>query len=101
VGEADSSTGSGRLAYPWFGLFNNPNAVSRKQEGVSGGKPDDACPDDYDVTCVRVDPRNTRQGDQWSCLWWWGRGQPPPPLWAGGSEETPPTIRHRKIRCGI
>ena len=66
--EADSSTGSGRLTNPRFGLFNNPNAVSRKQESVSGGKPDDTRPDDYDVTCVLVDPRNTRQGDQWSCL---------------------------------
>jgi len=68
VCEADSSTGSGRLTNPRFGLFNNPNAVSLKQEGVSGGKPDDTRPDDYDVTCVLVDPRNTRQGDQWSCL---------------------------------
>lgn len=59
--EADSSAGSGRLAGSGFGLFNNPDAVSCEQEGVSGSKPDYAGPDHYDVTCLCIDPLNTRQ----------------------------------------
>ena len=59
--EADSSTGSGRLASSRFRLFNDPDTVSCEQEGVSDSKTDYAGPDHYDVTCLCIDSLNTRQ----------------------------------------
>ena len=54
---------SGKLFF-----FHDQNVMPFFSQQGSRGGTSRSGPDDYDVTCVLVDPRNTRQGDQWSCL---------------------------------